>query len=199
MIKVDKIEIEPVKTADIEQLLKIYGYYVKNTAITFEYEVPSYKEMKRRIKTITARYPFLVARCGETILGYGYASAFHERPAYQWCVEMSIYVDVSSQHLGIGKTLYQKLEKILQVQHITNLLACIAMPINDSLYVDENSSLFHEHMGYQKVGRLHHCGYKFGQWFDVIWMEKMLADHHDQQAEVIAFPLISHLFFKESR
>lgn len=199
VIRVGKIEIEPVKTENIEQILKIYGYYVKNTAITFEYEIPSYDEMRRRIEMITVRYPFLVARCDGMVVGYGYACAFHERPAYQWCVEMSIYVADTLHHQGIGKQLYQELERILQAQHITNLLACIAMPITPNPYVNENSRQFHQYMGYQEMGRFHHCGYKFGQWFDVIWMEKIIADHCDQQADVIDFPLVKHLFFKESR
>ena len=35
------IRIRTATTEDAEELLEIYAYYIKNTAVTFEYEVPS--------------------------------------------------------------------------------------------------------------------------------------------------------------
>ena len=43
------ILIRNASVADAEEILNIYAYYVKNTAITFEYEVPSLTEFKERI------------------------------------------------------------------------------------------------------------------------------------------------------
>ena len=66
---------------DAEKLLAIYAPYVENTAITFEYEVPSIEEFRERIEHTLSRYPYLVAERGGEIMGYGYASAFKTRGA----------------------------------------------------------------------------------------------------------------------
>ena len=58
-----------------------------------------------------------------------------------------------------------------------NLYACIGVPEQDDEYLDHNSEQFHEHMGYRKVGTFHQCGYKFGRWYNMIWMEKMIGEH----------------------
>lgn len=61
---------------------------------------------------------------------------------------------------------------------ILNCNACIASTACESPYLANHSQLFHEKMGYQLVGKFHKVGYKFDQWFDMIWMEKMLGDHN---------------------
>ena len=96
---------------DAAALLAIYDYYVQNTAITFEYDTPSLEEFKNRIHKIKEKFPYLVIEQGKEILGYAYASSFHERAAYQWCVEMSIYLDKDVRRGGLGRMLYEELEK----------------------------------------------------------------------------------------
>ena len=95
---------------DAEKLLAIYAPYVENTAITFEYEVPSIEEFRERIEHTLSRYPYLVAERGGEIMGYVYASAFKTRAAYAWAVETSIYIRTDAKHLGLGKLLYTALE-----------------------------------------------------------------------------------------
>ena len=113
---------------DAEKLLEIYAPYVENTAITFEYEVPSIEEFRERIEHTLSRYPYLVAERGGEIMGYVYASAFKTRAAYAWAVETSIYIRTDAKHLGLGKLLYTALEGALKLQNITNVNACIAHP-----------------------------------------------------------------------
>ena len=110
---------------DAEKLLAIYAPYVENTAITFEYEVPSIEEFRERIEHTLSRYPYLVAERGGEIMGYVYASAFKTRAAYAWAVETSIYIRTDAKHLGLGKLLYTALEGALKLQNITNVTACI--------------------------------------------------------------------------
>ena len=108
---------------DAVNILKIYAPYVENTAISFEYEVPSEAEFRGRIESTLKRYPYIVAEQEGRIIGYAYVSIFHERKAYDWAVETSIYVDKDCKRSGCGKLLYQVLEKILKKQHISNLYA----------------------------------------------------------------------------
>ena len=109
---------------------------------------------------------------------YAYAGPFIGRAAYDWSVEMSIYLRMDERRHGLGKLLYQKMEDVLRTQGILNLNACIAAPKTDGdAYLTDNSMKFHERMGYQMVGRFHDSGYKFGLWYDMVWMEKILGEH----------------------
>ncbi|MFR5070971.1 MAG: N-acetyltransferase family protein [Bianqueaceae bacterium] len=122
-----KISIRIATIQDAEALLAIYAPYVENTAITFEYTVPSVEEFARRIHRVMTRYPYLIAEAEGEILGYAYASAFHSRAAYDWAVEVW-YVNRHKRRMGIGGTLYKALEMSLSAQNILNLNACIAYP-----------------------------------------------------------------------
>ena len=60
---------------------------------------------------------------------------------------------------------------------IRNLYACIGDPVEEDEYLTRSSEQFHRHLGYTKVGEFHLCGYKFGRWYNMIWMEKLIGDH----------------------
>ena len=169
--------IRKASIKDAKSLLDIYTPYVLETAITFEYEVPSVEEFEARIKNITEKYPYLIAEKNEKIVGYAYASVFKDRAAYDWCVETSIYLDMTERGTGIGRKLYTALEEELKMQGILNANACITYVETEDEYVTNGSKYFHEKMGYELVGRFHKCGCKFGRWYDMIWMEKMLGEH----------------------
>lgn len=168
------ITIRTATLSDAQALLNIYSPYVEHTAITFEYDVPSVEEFASRIKNTLQKYPYLVAEKNGRLLGYAYASPFHERPAYDWAVETSIYVDQNIKHQGIGRRLHDALEDALRSQGILNMNACIAYPPEEDEYLDKNSVEFHTHMGYRLVGEFYKCGYKFHRWYNMVWMEKLL-------------------------
>lgn len=168
----NEIQIRMATVEDAKVLLEIYKPYVEQTTITFEYEVPSIKEFASRIQNTLLRYPYLVAELGDEVVGYAYASPFKSRAAYDWSVETSIYVKQSIRGKGVGKKLYAALETYLKAQHIVNINACITYPNNASIG-------FHEQLGYKKVAHFTKCGYKLGQWCDMIWMEKMLGEHDE--------------------
>ncbi len=165
--------------ADAEEILQIYAPYVSGTAITFEYEVPSVAEFSRRISDTLRTYPYLVALAADRIVGYAYASAFKERAAYNWAVETTVYLQQQYKGNGVGKKLYCALEDILKRQNIINLNACIAYTPREDAHLDNTSTAFHTRLGYTKVAHFTKCGYKFGAWYDMIWMEKMLGEHPD--------------------
>ena len=173
----DKIIIRNATMQDAAKLLEIYGPYVKNTAISFEYEVPGVEEFQKRIEKTIQKYPYLIAEEEQQILGYAYAGAFYGRAAYDWSVETTIYLAPNATKKGVGRLLYETLEARLKELGIINLYACIAYPDVEDEYLDKNSALFHEHMGYTKVGEFHKCGYKFGRWYSMIWMEKIIGEH----------------------
>lgn len=162
--------VQMATEADAQELLAIYEPYVRETAITFEYEVPSLEEFRTRIRRTLEKYPYLVAVWEGKIAGYAYASPFKARAAYDWSVETSVYVRRDMHGKGIGYRLYAALEELLKRQHILNVNACIAYP-------HPESERFHEKCGYRTVAHFTKCGYKMGKWYDMIWMEKMLGEH----------------------
>ncbi|MBR3768180.1 MAG: GNAT family N-acetyltransferase [Clostridia bacterium] len=162
---------------DAEKLLQIYSYYVLNTAISFEYTVPTLDEFKTRIENTLKKYPYLVLEADGEIMGYSYAGPFKTREAYKFSVENTIYLKNGVQKNGYGKALLLALEKELSEMGYTNANACIAYTENNDEYLNNNSMEFHEHMGYRFVGVFHKCAYKFDRWYDMIWMEKFVGEH----------------------
>lgn len=173
---------------DAEALLAVYAPYVTDTAITFEYEVPSLTEFRERIRHTLERYPYLVMEQDGEILGYAYAGPFKERAAYDWAVETTIYVKQGMKKQGIGRKLYQALEDTLIRQNILNLNACIGYPTVEDEYLTRNSMEFHQHLGYRLVGQFYQCGYKFERWYDMVWMEKLVGEHGVEPVRVKPFP-----------
>ena len=153
--------------ADAEEILAIYAKYIEQTAITFEYVVPSIEEFRGRIRHTLERFPYLAAEKDGKIAGY---------------------VDMEQKRSGIGRRLYEELENILKQQGILNVNACIAYPQAEDEYLTKDSVLFHEKLGYTMVGTFHQCGYKFHRWYDMVWMEKFIGEHRENQPDIIPFP-----------
>ena len=179
--------IRVATTDDIKELLDIYAPYVTKTAITFEYDVPSVEEFEARIADTLKKYPYLVAEYDGEILGYACTHAFHERCAYGWSAETTIYLKEGKTKMGVGRMLYEALERVSKAQNILNLNACIAYPETEDEHLTLNSVQFHEHMGYRMVGLFHNCGYKFGTWYHMVWMEKIIGEHSSSPLPVIPF------------
>ena len=174
--------------ADAEALLAVYAPYVEHTAITFEYQTPTVEDFRGRICRTLERYPYLAAELDGELVGYAYAGPFHDRAAYDWAVETSVYVQRDLRRLGVGRALYAALENILALQNILNLNACIAVPTTpQDPHLTRDSVAFHEHLGYRLVGQFHQCGYKFDRWYDMAWMEKHIGDHTVPQPPVRPF------------
>lgn len=182
------ITIRVAEVLDAEALLALYAPYVTETAISFETVVPTVREFRRRITTTLEHYPYLVAERDGEILGYAYTGPFVGRAAYDWAAEVSIYVRWGMRGQGVGRALYEALEAVSRAQHLINLEACIGVPAGaDDEYLTHNSADFHAHMGYRLVGRFERCGYKFGRWYDMIWMEKIIGEHTCDPAPVVPF------------
>ena len=183
-----KTAVRDAVPEDAPRLLSIYGYYVKNTAVTFEYETPSAEEFAGRMKEIMRRYPYLVLEEDGKVRGYAYAGPFHSRAAYGWCCEVTVYLAPDAVKRGFGRMLYEALEEALKAMGILNLYACISDPEEEDAYLTRNSEEFHAHLGYQKNGEFHKCGYKFGRWYGMIWMERFIGEHVDAQPPVKRYP-----------
>lgn len=162
------MSVRMAREADILQILDIYAPYVRNTAISFEYEVPTIEAFTRRFHTTTAQFPWLVWEENGQVLGYAYGSAPFERAAFNWCAEASIYLHPSVQGKGVGKALYAVLETILALQGYCKVYVLVTTANAASL-------AFHEAVGYRFTAQMPNCGYKLGTWHGLVWLEKDLV------------------------
>ena len=190
---IDDISIRFAKPEDAKELLKIYAYYVTDTAISFETEVPSVEEFKLRIEEVLKSYPYIVACKDDEILGYAYLHSFVGRKAYELSAETTIYLNPDKKKMGIGKKLYSVLEDIAKAQNITNLYSCIGYVDKEDEYLNNNSVQFHEHIGFRMVGKFENCGHKFGRWYHMVWMEKIIGEHKKIR-EFIRFKDIENIY-----
>lgn len=152
---------------DAAALLEIYRPYVETTSITFETEVPTVEEFVKRIRNTLTKFPYLVLEADGAILGYAYAHPFHERAAYDWTVESSVYVRQDVRHGHIGSLLYQALMERLSAQGVCNVCAVVTVP-------NEPSVAFHQRMGFISAGILPNFGYKMNEWHGVEYLYRRL-------------------------
>ena len=155
---------------DCEAILNIYSWYVLNTVVSFEYEVPSKEDFLGRIKTHTNKYPWLVCEHDGKIIGYAYACDFRFRTAYQWSPEVSIYLAPGAGGKGIGSILYTTLFNVLKLQGYFNVFGGLAIP-------NEASERLHLSTGFQEIGVFRNIGYKAGDWHSTRWFQLVLQEH----------------------
>lgn len=153
--------------ADIPAILDIYAPYVLNTAISFEYSVPTLEEFTERFRSVTAQFPWLVWEENGKVLGYAYGSLPFGRAAYRWVASSSIYLAPEAQGRGIGRKLYQTLSAVLTRQGYRKIYAVITSD-------NPGSVRFHEKLGFRFLGEFLDCGVKFSKLYGVVWMEKDL-------------------------
>jgi phosphinothricin acetyltransferase len=182
--------IRVAREADSAQLAEIYGWYVENTAVSFEYKAPTAEEFAGRIREILQTHPFLVYEEDGRLLGYAYAHPLIRRKACDWAVEVSIYIRRDVRGKGIGRMLYEALEKALLLQNICTLEACVASADVLDEYLSDDSVWFHKRMGYAQVGKMSDCGYKFGRWYHLLWLEKHIAPRKADMDALRPFPEI---------
>ena len=139
------MNIRLARPSDAATLLAIYAPYVENTAITFEYEVPTIEDFATRIEK----------------------TFYYARAAYDWAVELSVYASQDARGKGVGSKLYDELEDLLDQMGYMHFLACISLPNEDSI-------AFHTKRGYKQVAHFPKIGYKFERWHDIVWLQKSL-------------------------
>jgi L-amino acid N-acyltransferase YncA len=147
----------------------IYAPVVRDTAISFEWEPPSVDDMQQRIVEVVERMPWLVCEHRGEILGYAYASPHRVRAAYQWSVDVSVYIHAQARRSGIGRGLYRSLFALLTLQGFYHAYAGITLPNPASVGL-------HESLGFQPVGIYRAVGYKLGAWHDVGWWQRILQE-----------------------
>lgn len=163
---------------DAAAMAEIYAPSVTGAAVSFETEPPDAGEMRRRLACTMPRHPWLVCDGPGKVLGYAYASMHHERAAYRWSVNVSVYVNAGSRRSGVGRGLYTSLLAILTAQGYVNAYAGITLP-------NPGSVGLHEALGFEPLVVYRNVGYKCGAWHDVGWWERTLTAHRAAPSEPV--------------
>jgi len=169
---------------DAAAIAAIYAPNVRNTAISFEIEPPSGGEMRRRMRETLARWPWLVCERDGEVLGYAYASQHRGRAAYQWSVDVSVYIHADARRRGVGSALYTPLLEIVRLQGFYNAYGGITLP-------NAGSVGLHEAFGFRSVGVYRAVGFKLGAWHDVGWWQLALQPHEPPPAPPTPFPEVA--------
>lgn len=168
---------------DAAGIRAIYAPIVRETPISFETLPPSEEEMSGRVAKTLARYPWLVCTAQGRVLGYAYAGEHSGRAAYQWSVNVSVYVHARCRRLGVGQALYDTLFAILGLQGFVRAFAGITLP-------NEASVGFHESFGFKAACKFEQVGYKMGAWHDVGYWQLTLQPVNGSPAPPRPLPLL---------
>ena len=162
--------IRPSRDTDIEAIAAIYAHHVLHGTGTFETEAPTGADMAARRADVLAKgLPYLVAEHDGDVLCFADCNGFQPRPAYRYSAEDSIYLAEAARGQGLGARLLAELSQAAEAVGVRKLIAVIGDSANAS------SVGVHRAQGFSHVGVLKDCGWKFGQWRDVVLMEKVLG------------------------
>lgn len=174
------VEIRFATQDDAIQILDIYRPIVETSPASFEIDVPT---IQTRIETYT---PWLICEIDQIVAGYVYASPHRSRSAYQWSVDVSVYIHTEYRRRNMGKALYTTLLELLKHQGYTNAFAGITLP-------NPASVRLHESIGFKQLGIYENVGYKLGHWHDVGWWQlplSSLPQHPKQPNKTLAQDVI---------
>ena len=155
---------------DTPAIAAIYAHHVLNGTGSFEIEPPCAEDMAvRRFEVLERGLPHLVAEIDHQVAGFAYCNWFKPRPAYRFSAEDSVYLAPQAQGAGLGRALLAELMLRAQATGLRKLIAVIGDSNN------AGSIGLHRLAGFTEVGVLRSCGWKFGQWLDVVMMERSLG------------------------
>jgi len=184
-------QVRPVAVEDADAIAAIYAPIVERTTISFEVAAPTARDFVRRIEALVPRYPWLVARDGDRVVGYAYAGPHRERASYRWSTDLSVYVDASARRRGVARTLYRSLLRILELQGFYRAFAGITLP-NDA------SVELHRALGFERVGIYRDVGFKFGAWRDTAWYHRQIKEGAGPPHETIGFAALEPRLISEA-
>lgn len=165
------LTIRPSRDEDVPAITAIYAHHVLNGTGTFETEPPPAADMAaRRADVLGKNLPYLVAEENGEVLGFAYCNWFKPRPAYRFSAEDSIYISEAARGRGLGGQLLAALSQAAESVGVRKLIAVIGDSAN------AGSIGVHRRHGFTQVGVLKDCGWKFGEWRDVVLMEKVLGE-----------------------
>lgn len=164
------IKIRPSQDTDIPAITAIYTYHVLHGTGTFETTPPTEQDMAaRRADVLSKALPYLVVETDAGVVGFAYCNSFKPRPAYRFSAEDSIYLAPAAAGKGLGRLLLEELMGQAERAGVRKLIAVIGDSAN------LGSVGVHKACGFNSVGVLANCGWKFDRWLDVVLMDRVIG------------------------
>lgn len=164
-----EVSIRPAVESDLSDIATIYNHEVANSTATFDLEAPTLAYWREKLEGNHEGDHLLVAvDDDDDVVGYAYSWSYRPRPAYALTRETSIYLDPSVRGRGIGRVLYPALLDAMARSGVHTAVALVALP-------NPGSVALHKAVGFEHVGTMREVGFKFDQWIDVEWYQKLLG------------------------
>jgi phosphinothricin acetyltransferase len=149
-----------------EAICAIYNTAIAERGSTFETEMRSAADFQERIGD--TRFPLLVARLGDDVVGWAGLASYSGRPCYAGIAECSVYVDAETRGRGIGTALTEALASAAEGTDFHKLIG--------KLFTDNLASIrLVERCGFDSVGLHRRHGKLDGAWRDVLVVERLLG------------------------
>ena len=174
------VKVRAAQVEDGAAVAGIYGPYVRDTAVSFEADVPTAAVMAERISTTLLTHPWLVAERDGIVVGFTYAGKHSQRAAYRWTVDVTVYVSGDERRTGVGRQLYGALLATLRMQGFRSAFSEIVLP-------NAGSERLHEAMGFKHLGVHKDIGHKLGQWQDIGYWRLGLSEGSAPPEEPVPF------------
>jgi phosphinothricin acetyltransferase len=159
--------LRPATLDDLSAINGIYNHFVQHSVCTYQEIQETAEDRLKWFGQHDAKHPVIVAELAGRVVGWGSLSAYHQRSAYRFTVENSVYVHHEHHKQGLGTAILGELLAQASALGHHTIIAGI-----DS--EQAGSIALHTKFGFQKIAHLKQVGFKFGRWLDVIYMQRML-------------------------
>ena len=161
-------DIRAAQADDLPRLVEIYNHYVTTTHFTFDTEPHTVATRAAWLAQFDGgRHRCFVLLVDGRVEGYASSAQFKPKAAYATSVEVSIYLAPGLTGRGHGPALYERLFAALAGEDLHRAYALIALP-------NEPSLKLHRAFGFVAAAHLREVGRKFGRYWDVVYLEKVL-------------------------
>ncbi|WP_083100430.1 GNAT family N-acetyltransferase [Pseudophaeobacter leonis] len=157
--------IRQAQPQDAATITRIANSLIRDTLFTFTTQERSPEDIAARLRDATA--PFLLAEIDGRVVGFATYGPFRSGPGYRHTQEHSIQLTQAAQGRGLGRALMQRLEDVARQNGVHVLVAGISG-------ANPRAVAFHAAIGFTQSGHMAQVGHKWGQWLDLILMQKQL-------------------------
>ena len=162
--------IRQARREDVPTILAIYNAAVLEPASAYEDVPHTLAQREEWFEQFMRRnFPVVVAEHGGMVVGWGSLGPHQERTGFRFTGAVALYVASTHRLRGIGG---QLLEALLQGGRERKIHAVVAAIDSRNIA----SLKLHAKYGFLEAGVFLEVGCKFGEWRDVVYLQRLLDD-----------------------
>ena len=160
--------IRPARPEDVPHILAFWNPVIRDTVVTFNSEEKTEEGLR---ETIAAKeregHGFLVAE-DRGVLGFASYGQFRAGSGYARAMEHTIILSPEARGKGVGRALMAAIEDHARARGHHMMVAAVSGG-------NPAGVAFHAALGYRETGRMPEAGWKFGQYWELVLMQKLLS------------------------